>query len=76
LSTNQNKTAFKTAHCLKYVIYIEMTDLKFSLTSQCHKTTILHIILNMIWYLRKKKAIWPGIIQQPANAGSRRIKAW
>jgi len=25
LSTNQNKTAFKTAHCLKYVIYIAMT---------------------------------------------------
>jgi len=39
------------------------------LTSQCHKTTILHI--------RKKKAIsglCPGIIQQPVNAlaGSRR----
>jgi len=27
---------------LKYVIYIEMTDLKFTLTGQCHKTTILH----------------------------------
>jgi len=23
--------------------------------------------------LRKKNAIWPGIIQQPVNAGSRRI---
>jgi len=23
--------------------------------------------------LRKRKAIWPGIIQQPVNAGSRRI---
>jgi len=23
--------------------------------------------------LRKKKAIWPGITQQPVNAGSRRI---
>ena len=28
-----------------------MTDEKFSLTSQCHKSTILHMF---------KKAIWPG----------------
>jgi len=26
LVNKPNKTAFKTAHCLKYVIYIEMTD--------------------------------------------------
>jgi len=37
---------------LKFVIYIEMTDEKFSLTSQCHKSTILHIMFE--------KAIWPG----------------
>jgi len=36
---------------LKYVIYVEITDLKFSLTSQCHKTTIMHIMFE-------KKAIW------------------
>jgi len=24
-------------------------------------------------FLRRKKAIWPGIIQQPVNAGSRRM---
>ena len=29
---------------LKFLINFEMTDLKFSLTSQCHKTTILHIM--------------------------------
>jgi len=41
----------------KYVIYIEMTDWKFSLTSQCHKTTILrmHIMFKkgksyLAWY--------------------------
>jgi len=42
---------------LEYVIYIEMTDYKFSLTSQCHRTTVC------ISCLEKKKAIWPGIIQ-------------
>jgi len=41
----------KQCTCLKFVIYIEMTDQKFSLTSQCHKSTILHIMF--------KKAIWP-----------------
>jgi len=52
---------------LKFVIYIEMTDKKFSLTSQCHKSTILHIMFII--------AIWPGrlITQQPVNAGSSRI---
>jgi len=33
---------------LKYAIYIEMADQKFSLTSQCHKTTILHITFNLL----------------------------
>jgi len=28
---------------------------------------------NFAYHLRKKKAIWPGIIQRPANAGSHRI---
>jgi len=32
---------------LKFVIYIEMTD-KFSLTSQCHKSTILHIMFKKL----------------------------
>jgi len=31
---------------LKYVIYIEVTDQQFSLTSQCHKTTILYIMFK------------------------------
>jgi len=40
---------------LKYFIYFEMNDLKFSLTSQCHKTTILHIMFKkrksyLAWY--------------------------
>jgi len=34
----------KTHTDIKYVIYIEITDYKFSLTSQCNKTTILHIM--------------------------------
>jgi len=33
-----------------------MADIKFSLASQCHKTTILHTMF------RKKKAIWPNIV--------------
>jgi len=37
---------------LKFVIYIEMTHKKFSLTSQFNTSTILHIMF--------KKAIWPG----------------
>jgi len=47
---------------LKYVIYIEMTNEKFSLTSQCHKTTI------WISSLTNNKTVWPSIIQQPVNA--------
>jgi len=31
---------------LNYVIYIEMTDLKFSPTSKCNKTSILLIIFK------------------------------
>jgi len=27
---------------------------------------------NFVYHVKKKKAIWPGIIQQPGNAGSRR----
>jgi len=43
--------------CFKYVIYIEMTDKNFGPTSQCHKTTILHIIFKkekcyLAWYHR------------------------
>ena len=44
-----------------------MTHLKFSLTSQCHKTTILRIVF------KNEKANWPGIIQQPVNAGSHKL---
>jgi len=43
-----------------------MTDYKFSLTSQCHKTTILHIMLFKI----KSYLAWKAIIQQPVNADS------
>jgi len=40
---------------LKYVIYIDMTAKKFTLTSQCHQTTILHIMFKkekcyLAWY--------------------------
>jgi len=40
---------------LHYVIYIEMTGQKFSLTSQYHQTTILHIMFKkekcyLAWY--------------------------
>jgi len=28
---------------------------------------------NFSYHVLRKKAIWPGIIQQPVNAGSRRI---
>jgi len=52
---------------LNYATYFEMTDLKFSLTSQCHKTTNLHIMF------KKQRAIGPGIVQQPLIAGSRRL---
>jgi len=45
-----------------------MTDKKFSLTKV--SVTKLQFCIS---YLRKKKALWPGIIQQPANASSRRI---
>jgi len=31
---------------LKCVIYIEITNKKFSVTSHCHKTTILHIMFK------------------------------
>ena len=31
---------------LNYVIYVEMTNLKFSLTSQCHETAILLTIFK------------------------------
>jgi len=55
---------------LKYVIYIEMTDQKFSPTSQCHKTTILHMhIMFKNW---KTYIAW-CLPQQPVNAGSRKI---
>ena len=44
-----------------------MTDLKFSLTSQCHKTTILRIIV------KKEKSYLAWYHPTPADAGSRRI---
>jgi len=31
---------------LSYLTYFEMTYSKFSPSSQCHKTTILHIVLK------------------------------
>jgi len=42
-----------------------MTHRKFSLTSQCHKTTILHIVFQT------KKGNWPGIVQEPISAEGR-----
>jgi len=44
---------------LKFVIYIEMTDKKFSLTSQFNNSTIFHIMF--------KKAIWPGRLSNQAT---------
>jgi len=40
-----------------------MIHLKFSLTSQCHKTTVVRVLF------KNKKANWPGIIQCPVSAG-------
>jgi len=48
----QPKQHSKQCTGLKFVIYIEMTDSKFNLTSQCHKSTIVYIMF--------KKAVWPG----------------
>jgi len=50
---------------LNYLSNFEMAHLKRSLTSQCYKARILHIVF------KTKKANWPGIVQQPVNAGSR-----
>jgi len=47
-----------------------MTDLKFSLTCQCHKTTILHIMFRnennfLAWHVR---------LYHQVNAGSHRLQ--
>jgi len=46
-----------------------MTYLKFSLTSQCHKATILRIVF------KNQKVNSPGkdIVQQPVNADLRKL---
>jgi len=42
----QHSRQYTLAEYIGYVIYIEMADQKFSLTSLCHKTTILHTMFK------------------------------